>query len=260
MDFFESLGKNLNDFGKQAGDLVNSANDIVSKQLNNVSNISQETMMSTLDWAYSSTINGIPGQSRLDEFVADYINKYDEDTAIERLIQFQTTKAATSGFISGLGGVITMPIAIPANIATVILFQMRMIAAIAQIRGYDVKSDQVQSFVYATLAGTSVSEIAKKAGINIGNKIAIGVIKKIPGNLLKKINQAVGFRLATKFGTTGAINLGKMVPVVGGIIGGTFDTATTLTIASLAKKTFTREGIDFGDGTVLPKDVTPNEF
>lgn len=256
MDILGQIGKALDDAGKQAGNFVQNANGAVSKQLDNAGKITQEAMLSTLDWAYTTTLNGIPGQSTLDEFVEDYLSKYDEDTAIEKLIQFQTTKAATSGFVAGLGGIITMPVTIPANITTVILFQMRMVAAIAKIRGYDARSDQVQTFVYSALAGVSISEIAKNAGINLGNKLALSLLKKLPGEVLKKINRAVGFRLATKFGSTGVINLGKMVPLVGAIIGGTFDTTTTLMIADFAKKTFTKNGLDLGDGMVIIKDVT----
>jgi hypothetical protein len=35
--------------------------------------------------------------------------------------------------------------------------------------------------------------------------------------ILKKINQKVGFRLVTKFGEKGIINLSKLIPVVGGL-------------------------------------------
>ncbi|GFH41512.1 hypothetical protein Hs30E_00630 [Lactococcus hodotermopsidis] len=149
-----------------------------------------------------------------------------------------------------------MPVAIPANITTVILFQMRMIAAIALIRGYDLHDDQVRTFVYATLAGTTVSDLVKKTGIVFGNKLGVSLVKKIPGKVLTKINQAVGFRLATKFGSKGLINLGKMVPVIGAGIGGAFDTATTLQIAKLAKKSFSELGLNVGNGTILAKDVT----
>ncbi|MCM0582665.1 EcsC family protein [Weissella diestrammenae] len=213
--------------------------------------ISEETMSQALDWAYDKTLNGIPGQKSIDDLIDDYLSKYDKETAIDKLISYQTTKAAVSGFVTGFGGVITMPVTIPANITTVILFQMRMIAAIAKIRGYNLNSDQVQTFVYATLAGTSVADMMKKSGIVIGNKLAINVVKKIPGKTLTKINQAVGFRLATKFGTKGVVNLGKMVPVLGAGIGGVFDMTTTRTIAKYAKQTFTESGIDLGDGTII---------
>lgn len=167
------------------------------------------------------------------------------------MITYQTSEAALLGFVTGFGGVLTMPITISANITSVILVQMRMIATIAYMRGYDLHSDQVQTFVYASLTGTSVTDIAKKAGIVIANKLATGVIKKIPGEILKKINRAVGFRLVTKFGSTGAVNLAKMVPIAGALVGGVIDTASTQMIANSALKTFTNKGIDLGDGTII---------
>ena len=215
---------------------------------------SQEAMMRTLDCAYEKTLSGLPGQKNIHILVDDYLNKYKPDVAIRHLVNFQTTKAATSGFVTGFGGLITMPVTIPANVTTVILFQMRMIAAIALIRGYDLDSDQTQTFVYATLAGTSVTDIMKKTGIVIGNKMALGAIKKVPSSVLTKINQAVGFRLVTKFGTTGSINLVKMVPIAGALVGGAFDTVTTRTIARLANHTFSETGIAIGDGTIISKE------
>lgn len=214
---------------------------------------SQEAMMHTLDWACERTLTGLPGQKDIHVLVADYLSKYTPNVAIKHLVNFQTTKAATSGFVTGFGGLITMPVTIPANVTTVILFQMRMIAAIALIRGYDLESDQTQTFVYATLAGTSVTDIMKKTGIVIGNKMALGAIKKVPGSVLTKINQAVGFRLVTRFGTTGSINLVKTVPIAGALVGGAFDIVTTRTIARLANHTFSETGINIGNGKIINK-------
>lgn len=128
--------------------------------LSSVSSLTQEKMMQTLDWAYENTLNGLPGQKDINDLVQDYLNKYESEVAIRKLISFQKTKAATSGFLAGLGGVVTLPVAVPANVASVILIQLRMIAAIAIIRGYNLHSDQVKTFVYATLAGTSVADIS----------------------------------------------------------------------------------------------------
>lgn len=235
-DVVNKLGKDIKSFGEGSG------------------KISHEKMMQTLDWGYEKTINGLPGQKTLDEFVNDYLKKYEPELAIDKLISFQTGKAATSGFITGFGGVLTLALTLPANITTVILFQLRMIAAIASIRGYDLNSDQVQTFVYATLAGSSVTDVVKKTGITIGTKMGKSMVQRIPGKALTRINQAVGFRLMTKFGSKGAINLGKMIPVVGASIGGAFDSATTLAIARLAKKTFTVEVLNAGNGIVIPID------
>ncbi len=48
----------------------------------------------------------------------------------------------------------------------------------------------------------------------------------------------MGFRFITKFGEKGVINLGKIVPVVGGIIGGGVDVASTSVIAKNAIEMF----------------------
>ena len=77
------------------------------------------------------------------------------------------------------------------------------------------------------LTGTAAADILKKNGIIIGEKITLNVIKKIPGAVLTKINQKVGFRLVTKMGEKGAINLVKLVPVAGGLVGGGVDIAST---------------------------------
>lgn len=41
------------------------------------------------------------------------------------------------------------------------------------------------------------------------------LVKKIPNEVIKNINQKVGFRLLTKFREKGVINLGKCIPLVG---------------------------------------------
>lgn len=205
--------------------------------------LTQDAIMKALDWSYDKAVNGgIPGMDTAIELAENYSSK--KGTLIENansLIRWQNTKSATSGFLSGLGGLIVMPVAVPANITSVILVQMRMVAAIAHMGGHDLKSDEVKTFVYACLAGNGAKDILKNAGIQIGKKLAVSGIKKIPFEVIKKINQAVGFRLLTKFGEKGIINLGKMVPLAGGVIGGTVDAVSTNTIGNVARRIFIEE-------------------
>lgn len=199
--------------------------------------------MKALDWSYDKAINGgVPGMDTSIELANSYLQKSGTlDEKVKSLILWQNTKSATSGFLTGLGGLITLPVAVPANITSVILVQMRMVAAIAYMGGYDLKNDQVKSFVYACLAGNGAKEILKSTGVQIGKNLAITGIKKIPFEVIKKINQAVGFRLLTKFGEKGVINLSKMVPLAGGIIGGTVDAVATNTVGNVAYKLFIHE-------------------
>lgn len=142
----------------------------------------------------------------------DYLSKASSpDQAAKALANWQVMKCGTSGFVTGLGGLITLPVAIPANIGSVLYVQMRMIACIAKMGGYDIKSDRVQAMVYMCLTGTTLADVAKMTGIKFGTKSLEAAIKKIPGAVLTKINQKVGFRFLTKFGQKGVINLGKLI-------------------------------------------------
>ncbi|WP_342575896.1 EcsC family protein [Solibacillus sp. FSL K6-1781] len=212
--------------------------------------LTESNIVKVLEWTYEKVINGIPGTDSAYELADNFLNKHSNvDAAINSLVNFQVTKCATSGFITGLGGIVTMPVAIPANLASVMYVQMRMIAAIAHMRGYDLKEDQVQTFVYACLTGQTVNEVVKGAGVRIGLKVGEAQIKRIPGEVINSINRAVGFRLVTKFGQKGVLNLGKMVPLLGGVIGGSFDAMSTKTIAFAAKETF-KSGA-YNDGTII---------
>lgn len=199
----------------------------------------QNAIMQVLDSCYDKALQGLPTSSAVEDLAVDYLKKYNTPKeAAKKMCNMQVIKCGTSGFITGLGGIITLPVAVPANVASVIYVQLRMIATVARIGGYNPSDDQVRTMAYVCLTGSAAADIIKKAGINIGEKITIASIKKIPGAVLVKINQKVGFRMLTKFGEKGAVNLVKLVPLVGGMIGGGIDVAGTKTIAKVAYDMF----------------------
>jgi len=201
--------------------------------------ITQEQMMEVLDKCYEGAMNGLPGSKPCDVLANEYLEKYKDPTvAAKKLIDAQVTKCTTSGFLTSLGGLITLPVAIPANVASVLYVQMRMIGALAVIGGYDLKNDEVQTMVYLCLVKSSVADVCKSAGVQVANKVTMTMLKKLPGTVLTKINQKVGFRLLTKFGEKGVINLVKLVPAVGGFFGGGVDFIGTKSIAKKAYKAF----------------------
>ena len=174
-----------------------------------------------LDWLYEGAINGIPGVDGLEDLAQSYSAQHPRnDDAIDRLINWQVAKAGAAGFVTGVGGMLTLPVAIPANLVGVLYIQIRMIGAVAHLRGYDVRSDQVRTLVVACLAGSAALDILKGVGINIGTQVTRQMVLRISGEVLKRINQAVGFRLVTKAGSKGVVNLVKGVPLVGGVVGG----------------------------------------
>lgn len=202
--------------------------------------ITQEDVMNLLDSCYEKCLNGIPLVSpSVEDLANDYLEKHKTtEDACKAMLRNQIAKCTTSGVVTGLGGFITMPVAIPANVGSVIYVQMRMIACVAYMADYELNSDQTQTFVYACLAGVAVNGLLKQAGIKFGVKFANSLIKKIPGKVLTKINQKVGFRFITKFGTKGIVNLGKLLPGVGAFVGGGLDLVETKIIANRAYKWF----------------------
>ena len=203
-------------------------------------------IMKWLDQLYDLVVEDSP----ILESAQDIGNHYAAGTGsleerARQLVRWQVTKAGTSGFLLGLGGVITMLVAIPANIASVMYVQIRMIAAVAHLGGHDIRNDQVRTLCYTCMCGKAAGDVVKNTGISLGTKLTEQAIKKVAGKTLKNINKKVGFRLITKFGEKGIINLGKMVPIAGGVVGGTFDAASTYVIGKIARTTFI--------GTAAPK-------
>lgn len=202
--------------------------------------VSSEDILKLLDVCYSKVNEGIEHISpSIEEFAESYLSRNpDCGKAAKSMINHQIAKCTTSGFITGLGGIVSLPVAIPANVANVLYVQMRMIACTAYLAGLDTNSDQVQTLVYACLAGVSVNGFVKKAGIKTGEKVANNLIRRIPATTLTKINQRIGFRFITKFGETGVINLGKLIPGVGAVINGGFDLVETKIIGKRAYNMF----------------------
>ena len=224
--------------------------------------ITQEDIMKMLDTCYEKCLNGIPKVSpKVEDLANDYLNKHKtKEEACKAMIRNQIAKCTTSGFLTGFGGLITLPVSIPANVTSVIYVQVRMIACIAYMSGYELNCDQTQTFIYACLAGVSVNQLIKSVGVKFGIKFANSMIKKIPGKVLTKINQKVGFRFLTKFGTKGLVNLGKLVPGVGAVIGGGLDFAETKIISKRAYKWFMEGDFSITDGKEEAIDITPEEL
>ena len=211
----------------------------VPAQINKVKSISQDDLIKAINTCYEKTMQGLPGVKSSYDLADEYLSKYlDPKIAAERLINAQVKKCTTSGFVTVLGGLITMAVAIPADLTACIFVQLQMISAIAVLGGYDPKDDEVRTVAYICLTGESVSEALNKMGVKIGQKVGTKLIDKIPGKLLVKINQKLGGMIFTKFGTKGVINLCDLIPVVGGVIGGGFNYATTRKIGKIATKEF----------------------
>ncbi|MES3629889.1 MAG: EcsC family protein [Longimonas sp.] len=196
-------------------------------------------MTKALHTAYDLALSGKGPVRSVPQLSADY-NGYTDSTDgdVKAFLRNQDLKAGTTGFLSGCGGLITLPVALPAGMASALLIQLRAVATIAHLYGHNPQHDAVRTMCFVCLTGSKSADLFKQAGIRAGQRIAKSALKQLPGSVLTRINQQVGTRLITKFGTTGAINLHKWIPLVGGVVCGAWDSWTTHAVGTVAKRRF----------------------
>lgn len=208
-------------------------------------NPTESAALRLVKWVADKAIAGVPPLSSAENLAQEYLidaSYPDNEERIESLINWETTKNFTTGFVTGLGGILTLPVAVPAAFGASYVVQARMSAAVARIAGYDLDSDRVRTFVIACLVGDAMKDIVKNAGIKVGTGLTKSLLNKVPGKVLIEINKKVGFRLVTKAGEKGAINLMKGVPLVEGVVGGAFDAAACRIVGKNAKRLFYARG------------------
>lgn len=163
--------------------------------------------------------------------------KDDIDAVIARLIKESVAAAGTQGFVTGLGGLITAGVTIPANVAASLAINLRLAGAIAHLRGWDVRDPHIRTVVMMLAIGMSAQNVLAAFGVKVGQKLGEQMIKKIPIAVLHAINKKAGFHLVAKYGTKrAAITLAKGVPILGGIVGGAVDAGATAVIGRATDK------------------------
>lgn len=160
------------------------------------------------------------------------------DAAIDDLVASHMKIAAANGFVTGLGGFVTLPVALPANIAGFYAVATRLVAAVAHLRGYDLAKPEVRSAVLLTLVGEDSSSVLAKAGLNPGGRVAGLALQRLPAPALMVLNKGIGFRLLSQVGKKGLGRLGRGVPLAGGVIGAGLDWWLLRRIADAARRDF----------------------
>lgn len=132
-----------------------------------------------------------------------------------------------------------MPISLPANVLEFYLLATRMTAATAKVRGYDIDQPEIRSAILLTLAGADSDDLLKKAGLQApGGSLSSVALDRLPAPALMVLNKAIGFRLLGRIGQGTFARLGRLVPVVGGLIGAAVDVYMLGRIGKQAAKEF----------------------
>ena len=177
---------------------------------------------------------------------------------VENFINGQTAQASLVGFMLGAPGFIPPAVAVPSDLRACAYFQMRAVAVIALLCGWDVKSNHVKTIALHSMAGGSSTGAAAQGAGRSGAKMAGVWLKNLPGSVIAAINRELGFRCVTKFGSEGLINLAEFIPVIGGLISGGLNAVLTNQAGWLAYRALkSRHGDDVSIDWKLD-EVGPN--
>jgi hypothetical protein len=201
-------------------------------------------------------LGGIGPLSGAEELAAAYRDdRYpSDDRRVDTLIRNETRKNFATGFVTGLGGVVTFPVSIPAALGASWLIQARMAGAIARLYGHDLGMEQVRTKILLALAGDVAREAMRDLGLKIENRLTRRAVDQIPGRALVEINKRIGARLLATAGERVLLRFPRAIPLLGGVVGGALDAIVCRMVGHTAKTLFRPPGGAVIDGEVISRD------
>jgi hypothetical protein len=172
-------------------------------------------------------------EKQLDEHQGDL------EAAIKDLIESHVRLAGAQGFLTNIGGLVTLAVMVPANITGLALIQCRLVAAVLHLRGYDLEDKRVRNAILASLLGEErmLSMIKKKKMPGTPMAIATAPVHD-PQLDLVMANEVAAEMITRIAGKRIAFTVGRRVPVVGGIVGAGTDGFSTWQIGRYVDREF----------------------
>ena len=158
------------------------------------------------------------------------------DDAIDSVIAQHVRLASAQGFVTNIGGIAALPVTIPANLAGISVVQVRMVAAVAHLRGYDVGDLRVRTALVMCLLGGE--EVARRIddGSLPTSPMVIATAPVFDAVLDRQVADAVLADLMSRIGGKNlALVVTRRVPLLGGGVGAVVDGLATRQIGAYAK-------------------------
>ena len=165
----------------------------------------------------------------------------DAQLAVDAVIDQHIRLAGVQGFATGLGGLVTLPVSLPANLTGIAIVQARMVAAIAHLRGYDLDDPRVRTAVITCLLGEEgIADRIKKSSL-VSSPMAIATAPVFDPELDRQVSgEVVGELIARISGKKMALTVTRRIPLLGGVVGGGVDGWSTYRVGQYAHKSLVR--------------------
>jgi uncharacterized protein (DUF697 family) len=160
----------------------------------------------------------------------------DVDQAIDALVAQHIAMASAQGFVTNLGGILTAIVTTPANLTGVIVIQIRMVACIAHLRGYDVNDNRVRTAMLMCLLGEEELAEGIATGTLPTTPLAVATAPVFDAQLDQVVCERVVTALLSGMGGKRlTAMMGRRIPLVGGGVGAAYDGYATHRIGVCAR-------------------------
>lgn len=194
-----------------------------------------------VDMLLDTGLDGFGPIDSAEELAADALAREGGNAkeAVESIARRTLVTGGVGGFLTGMGGFVTMPVSLPVNVAEFYIQAVRMVGAIAHLRGYDLADQRIRTAVLLTLVGSDTDDVLRKAGMTTASGgVARLALRGLPPAALMVVNKAVGFHLMRGVSQKLLSRLGRGIPLAGGVVGGGIDAFMMKKIADQAMKEF----------------------
>jgi uncharacterized protein (DUF697 family) len=159
----------------------------------------------------------------------------DVELAISRLLRLHVALAGAQGFVTNLGGVAALAAAVPANVVGVTLVQCHLIAGIAHLRGYDLDDPRVRNAILVCMLGEDAARGLVKSASLPATPMGLATAAAHDPVLDEEISREVTTDLIARTAGRRAVTLvGRRIPLLGGVVGGTSDAFVTWQLGQYA--------------------------
>ena len=221
-----------------------------------------------LDRLYSSVLDGVPGLGTPQSLAAEARAAGGSlDEQADRLVRRHLALSGAAGFVSGLGGWLTLPITLPANLAAVASVQLHMAASVASLAGHDPRQAGIRERVLKCLVGAGPADPARDAEQETLDRVGLKLAERGVNFVVTSALDAVRWSASQLVKRQARRKLLRGIPLVGGFIGAASDSYVTHRVAEAARTEFLgglpdvkarKPDLPPSSGDGLPSDVVPS--
>jgi hypothetical protein len=184
-----------------------------------------------------AAVDGVAGLPPAKQVAARHLERRQQaDAAIDALTRLHVGLASAQGFVTNVGGGLVSLVGVPANLAGVVIVQIRLAATIAHLHGYDIDDPRVRAAIVMCLLGEKRIAQQIKSGDLPGTPLVVATAPVFDGELTNQIAQKVLSDILADLGTKDIAGfVVRKIPLVGGGVGAVVDAYSTAQVAKCAR-------------------------